>query len=123
MHKEHSSTEHHGAHAGFRKGNSEYNDGANIDINGGNDDYPERNFILDAFSSGTGIPDSDIGIVAYGNKVAEDTDDEEIEAEETSQLMSEDEALDEAIKESFPASDPPGHRSKSVVDQQAHRPG
>ncbi|WPU63861.1 hypothetical protein [Peredibacter starrii] len=36
--------------------------------------------------------------------------------EDTSQLMSDDEKLDEAIEESFPASDPPGHISKSAED-------
>lgn len=36
--------------------------------------------------------------------------------DETSQLMSEDEKLDETIEESFPASDPPGHISKSAED-------
>lgn len=33
------------------------------------------------------------------------------------QVMSDDEKLDEAIEESFPASDPPGHISKSAEDQ------
>ena len=120
MQKEKSSTQHHGAHAGFRKGTDEYNDGANIDINGGNDDYPLRNFILDAFSCGTGIPDSDVGVVAYGNKVEEEADTED---EEEAHLMSEDEAVDEALKETFPASDPPGFRSKSKIDQESHRAG
>jgi hypothetical protein len=32
------------------------------------------------------------------------------------QLMSEDEKLDETLKGSFPASDPPGHISKSAED-------
>lgn len=31
-------------------------------------------------------------------------------------VMSDDEKLDEAIEESFPASDPPGHISKSAED-------
>lgn len=34
--------------------------------------------------------------------------------------MSEEEKLDEAIDESFPASDPPGHISKSYEDKRAH---
>lgn len=35
-------------------------------------------------------------------------------------VMSDDEKLDEAIEESFPASDPPGHISKSVEDKKLH---
>jgi hypothetical protein len=31
-------------------------------------------------------------------------------------VMSDDEKLDEAVEESFPASDPPGHISKSAED-------
>lgn len=34
--------------------------------------------------------------------------------------LSEDELLDEESMESFPASDPPGHRSKSAQDKSAH---
>ena len=36
-------------------------------------------------------------------------------------VMSEDEMLDESLKESFPASDPPGHFSKSSVDKELHQ--
>lgn len=35
-------------------------------------------------------------------------------------VMSDDEKLDEAIDESFPASDPPGHISKSAEDLRQH---
>lgn len=41
---------------------------------------------------------------------------ESVRPDET-HLMSDDEKLDEAIEESFPASDPPGHISKSAEDQ------
>ena len=34
--------------------------------------------------------------------------------------MTEEEKLDQALMESFPASDPPGHYSKSVEDKELH---
>lgn len=40
--------------------------------------------------------------------------------EEPTQLMTEEEKLDEEIDESFPASDPPGHFSKSLRDKELH---
>lgn len=38
----------------------------------------------------------------------------------TTDLLSPEESLDEAIDESFPASDPPGHFSKSTEDRVMH---
>ena len=35
-------------------------------------------------------------------------------------VMTQEEQLDETIKESFPASDPPGHFSKSREDKELH---
>lgn len=40
--------------------------------------------------------------------------------EKEEHVMSDDERLDEAIDESFPASDPPGHISKSYEDRRSH---
>lgn len=37
-----------------------------------------------------------------------------------SRVMTDDEKLDEALMESFPASDPPGHFSKSTEDKNLH---
>lgn len=37
-----------------------------------------------------------------------------------SRVMTEEEKLDEELRESFPASDPPGHFSKSKEDQDLH---
>ena len=42
------------------------------------------------------------------------------EGNDQKHVMSEEEMLDESIKESFPASDPPGHISKSVEDRELH---
>lgn len=41
-------------------------------------------------------------------------------ADDQQHVMSEEEQLDETIKESFPASDPPGHFSKSATDKELH---
>lgn len=45
---------------------------------------------------------------------------ESVENEQEQHVMSDDEKLDEAIEESFPASDPPGHISKSYEDKNLH---
>lgn len=42
------------------------------------------------------------------------------QGDEETHVMSEDEKLDESLKESFPASDPPGHYSKSSEDRALH---
>ncbi len=41
---------------------------------------------------------------------------ESVASNDQMHVMSDDEKLDEAIEESFPASDPPGHISKSAED-------
>lgn len=115
MQKGNQKTENHGASAQVHRNSSEYGDGGNIQYQLGNDDYVrtdsdyDRNFVEDAFSSGCGNPEEEIGIVAYGNDIEDDE-----------QLLTEDEMVDQELRESFPASDPPGHRSKSKVDKDLH---
>jgi hypothetical protein len=53
---------------------------------------------------------------AVGRKFRDDTG----AADDQQHVMSEEELLDETIKESFPASDPPGHFSKSAKDKELH---
>ncbi len=43
-----------------------------------------------------------------------------IKENDQTHVMSQEELLDEELWESFPASDPPGHFSKSSVDRELH---
>jgi len=50
-----------------------------------------------------------------GTNSSEKKTPQETRADQT-HVMSDDEKIDEAVEESFPASDPPGHISKSAED-------
>lgn len=45
---------------------------------------------------------------------------DEATAANQKRVMTEEEMLDESLRESFPASDPPGHFSKSIEDRDLH---
>ena len=69
-------TQTHGAHSGTRKGNSDYNDGANVTDQLGNDD---QNFNFGAFDSGSSdYAELEIGKVALGNNLQEEEKDSEM---------------------------------------------
>jgi hypothetical protein len=107
----------HGAHSGTRHGITDYNDGGNVTHYGGNDE--SYNFVEDAFSTTQSQPELE-GKVALGNNLEPDKN-EERQRDDQQHTMTEEEKLDEAIEESFPASDPPGHSpSKSFEDKTIH---
>lgn len=56
-------------------------------------------------------------IKSVWNKLQKDSVDQK---RDQSRVMTEDEKLDEELRETFPASDSPGHFSKSIEDTKIH---
>lgn len=62
----------HGAHSAFKRGISDYNDGANVTDQLGNDDQETD---VGIFESGAVPSDSEAGHEALGNELSEDEED------------------------------------------------